>query len=110
MPTAVFVLLAITGLMITVVFAVITLFFFRPWVRALLGGAPISAVTIIGMKLRGNPVNLLIDTALALNHRGIPVGIRDVETAYIAYKGRAFTPTQLADIVIERGAKADRPA
>jgi uncharacterized protein YqfA (UPF0365 family) len=74
----------------------------RVWVRGLLGGIRISLFDIIGMKLRRNPPGLLLDTALALKHRGFEVGVPEVEAAYMAYKGQAFTPSELADLVVRR--------
>jgi uncharacterized protein YqfA (UPF0365 family) len=74
----------------------------RVWVRGVLGGVRVSILDVIGMKLRRNPPGLLLDTALALKHRGIEVGVQEVEAAYMAYKGQAFTPSELADLVVRR--------
>ena len=74
----------------------------RVWVRGTLGGVRLSLVDVLGMKLRRNPPGLLLDTALALKHRGFEVGVPEVEAAYMAYKGQAFTPSELADLVVRR--------
>ena len=74
----------------------------RVWVRGVLGGVRVSILDVIGMKLRRNPPGLLLDTALALKHRGFEVGVQEVETAYMAYKGQPFTPSELADLVVRR--------
>jgi hypothetical protein len=51
----------------------------------------------------------IIDTALALKHRGVAVGLKEVEKTYMAYKGRAFTPSELADLVVQcRGKSGSR--
>jgi hypothetical protein len=74
----------------------------RVWIRGVLGGVRISIFDVIGMKLRRNPLGLLIETALALKHRGFEVDVRQVETAYMAHKGQTFTPSELADLVVQR--------
>jgi uncharacterized protein YqfA (UPF0365 family) len=78
----------------------------RVWIRGVLGGVRISIFDVIGMKLRRNPPGLLIDTALALKYRGFEVGVQEVETAYMAYKGQAFTPSELADVVVQHLGKS----
>ena len=78
----------------------------RVWVRGVLGGVRVSILDVIGMKLRRNPPGLLLDTALALKHRGFEVGVQEVETAYMAYKGQPFTPSELADLVVQRRGKS----
>jgi|SRR5579872_274320 len=72
------------------------------WMRGLLGGVRVSILEVVGMRVRGNPAGLLIDTMLALEHRGIKARSHDVESAYIANKGMHFTPTELADLVADR--------
>jgi hypothetical protein len=49
---------------------------------------------------------LLIDTAVALKHRGLEVGVQEVEKAYLAYKGQTFTPSELANLVVLRLGKS----
>jgi uncharacterized protein YqfA (UPF0365 family) len=96
---AAFLLLA--GIAPLLVFALI----FRVWVRGLLGGVRVSLLDVLGMRLRGNPPGLLVDAHLVLKQRGIESSIAEVETTYVAHKGRGFTPSGLADEVVQcRGA------
>jgi uncharacterized protein YqfA (UPF0365 family) len=98
---------ALLGISLTLILVLVGfLFLLRVWIRGVLGGVPLSILDIIGMKLRHNPPGLLIDTALALKHRGFEVGVQEVEKAYMAYKGRAFTPSELADLVVQRRGKS----
>ena len=89
-------------LVINLVFLAGFLAVMRVWIRGVLAGVRISMFDVIGMKLRRNPPGLLLDTALALKHRGFEVGVPEVEAAYMAYKGQAFTPSELADQVVRR--------
>ena len=93
-------------LVINLVFLAGFLAVMRVWIRGVLAGVRISMFDVIGMKLRRNPPGLLIDTALALKHRGFEVRVQEVETAYMAYKGQTFTPRELADLVVQRLAKS----
>lgn len=81
---------------------VFTLSMLRPWLRGFMGGAPVSVIQLIGMRLRGNPPGLLVDTLLTLRHRGVDASIREVESSYIANKGQVDQPARLASIVEER--------
>src|SRR5262249_29827081 len=98
------ILLAVLSIFLIILFAVMILFTLvaRVWIRAFLGGAPISILNLLAMWLRGNPAGFLVDTLLALKHRGIDSNPGEVETAYIAYKGQPFNPNELADLVLER--------
>jgi uncharacterized protein YqfA (UPF0365 family) len=89
-------------LVISLVFLVGFASVMRVWIRGLLGGVRISIFDVIRMKLRGNPPGLLIDTAVALKHRGVEAGVQEAENAYLAYKGQTFTPSELADLVVQR--------
>jgi uncharacterized protein YqfA (UPF0365 family) len=83
-------------------FAAFMFILLRPWLRAFMAGAPVSILSIIGMRLRGNPPGLLIDTLLALKFRGKTVSIADVERVYLANKGQVHEPARLAGMVEER--------
>jgi uncharacterized protein YqfA (UPF0365 family) len=98
---------ALLAISLTLILALVGFFFvLRVWIRGVLGGIRISILDIIGMKLRHNPPGLLIDTAVALKHRGLGVGVQEVEKAYLAYKGQTFTPSELADLVVQRLGKS----
>ena len=74
----------------------------RPWLRAALHAAPVSLTSILGMRLRGNPTMLLIDTYIALKRSGIPATISDVENAYIDARNRVSTSDDLAELMKKR--------
>jgi uncharacterized protein YqfA (UPF0365 family) len=75
---------------------------FRVWVRGLLGGVRVSLPDVVGMRLRRTPAGLVVDALLTLKYRGVEASTAEVESAYIAHKGQPFTPTELADLVIQR--------
>ena len=97
-------------------FAVILMLFFlilfaaivflaAPWMRAFMSGAPISLVQLIGMRLRGVPPNLIVDSVVTLVHRGQPFERRlcyEAESLYLAQRGLIRSPEQLADLVEKR--------
>jgi uncharacterized protein YqfA (UPF0365 family) len=87
---------------IATLFIFITLaFLFRPWLHALFSGAAIPLARIIGMRLRGNPPNLLIDAYIAMIHAGETISINDIEAVYIANKSQATNPDTLVRLVRE---------
>jgi uncharacterized protein YqfA (UPF0365 family) len=106
----VFVVFMVFAILATILFLFIALafygFLFRPWVRAAAGGAPISVFSILGMRLRGNPVPLLVDAYTVLKHSGVDVTIAEVELAYIKQRTRVQTADDLVELVkteTERG-------
>ena len=58
-------------------------FVVRPWLRAFLHGTPVSMLQIVAMRLRGNPVGLVIDAYIALRRAGVDVHCGDVENAFV---------------------------
>jgi hypothetical protein len=88
--------IAVAGLILVFSFG---LFFFRPWVRALMSGAPVSILSILTMRLRGTPAPLLIDAYIQLRHRGSTATLADVEKQYIANRQRVRNVGDLIDFV-----------
>jgi uncharacterized protein YqfA (UPF0365 family) len=89
---AVFLLFAIIG----------GVFFFlipRPWLRAWSSGAPVTALSIVGMRLRGNPPILLIDAYIALKRAGVETSIREIEGTYIDHRTRVRNRDELIELV-----------
>ncbi|MFN4259785.1 MAG: flotillin-like FloA family protein [Gemmataceae bacterium] len=82
---------------------------FRSWLVGLLSGAPVRVLDIVGMRLRGNPPRLIVEAYATLRHRGVQVTVAQVESAYIAHKGKIFDSTRLADRV-EKQARPQEPA
>lgn len=85
-------------LVIVVVFAFVA----APWMRAFMSGAPVSMVQLIGMRLRGVPPNLIVDSVVTLIHRGQPFSRKlcyEAESLYLTQRGAIRSPEQLADLV-----------
>lgn len=57
---------------------------YRPWMRATMSGAPVSLAMLIGMRLRGSPLDFLLDTHLAVVHAGKKSDLRLIESCYLA--------------------------
>ena len=86
---------------ITLLIVIASSLFLHPWIKAFFSGAKIPLARIIGMRLRGNPPKLLIDTYLAMIHAGEEVSMADVESVYIANKSQATNSDILAQLVRE---------
>jgi uncharacterized protein YqfA (UPF0365 family) len=101
----VFIVFMVFAVLSSILFLIVALvfygFLFRPWVRAAASGAPISVLSILGMRLRGNPVTLLVDAFTVLKHSGIDVSIADVELAYIKQRTRVRTADDLVGLIKE---------
>lgn len=74
----------------------------RHWLRAFLHGTPVPLISIIAMRLRGNPPSLLIDAYIMLRRAQISTTIGDVENAYIDARNRVATSDDLVELVKKR--------
>ena len=92
---------ALMGVLVVFVFA---LSMARPWLRAMMSGAPVSLISILGMRLRGTPPNLVIDAYIQLRMRGNETGLADVERQYIAQQQRVRSSGDLVDLVEQQAA------
>ncbi len=105
-------LVLLLGLPIFVLlFLVVAIIFFtalRPWIRGLTGGAYVPLLNILGMRLRGCPPGLIIDTLVTLHHRGLGATIEEVESTYLAHRDERLETAQLADFVEERLKKKEK--
>jgi hypothetical protein len=72
-----------------------------PWLRVVFSGGDVRLMHIIGMRLRGSPLDLIIDAYLSLVHSDVSVPIAHVESLYIANKSRVFSAQDLVGIVKE---------
>ena len=72
------------------------MYVFRPWLKAFLSGTGTSFFHLLGARLRGSPVTLLLDAQIALIQRGVKVRLLDVERAYLANRHRVFA---LGDLI-----------
>ena len=80
----------------------IVLFFLllSPWLKCFLSGSGISAMHILGMRLRGTPVQLIADAHIALVQQGVAVDHRRVESCYLANPGRIHSAHDLIEAVL----------
>ena len=76
-----------------------SLLLIRPWLKAILSGAPISLAAILGLRLRGNSPTLLADAYVTLVKMGVSVDIQEVEVVYITNKTKASTTDDLVKLV-----------
>jgi uncharacterized protein YqfA (UPF0365 family) len=102
----VFLLMAVVLVILWMLFALGVYFFVgRPWMRATASGAPISLISVLGMRLRGSPPLLVVDAYVLLKRSGVDVSIADVEIAYIEYKTRVRSRDDLVELVKAATAK-----
>jgi uncharacterized protein YqfA (UPF0365 family) len=91
------------GLMVALFFTFFGGVFFllgaRPWMKAAARGAPVSFFSIVGMRLRGNPVSLILDAYIALKRAGVEASIAGVEGVYMDNKTRIRTHDDLVALV-----------
>jgi uncharacterized membrane protein YgcG len=99
MPTElVIVALAVAAVFLFAV-AALALMLIQPWLRGMLSGAPVMALQILGMRLRGTPANLLVDAFVQLRARGRDVEMAEVERQYLAQRQRVREAIHLVDLV-----------
>lgn len=87
--------------MVTGVFVVLA----RHWVRALMSGAPVSLLSILAMRMRGNPPGLLIDAYGTLLRAGVNTTISEVEKMFLDNKTRVRTSNDLVALVKSKMSK-----
>jgi uncharacterized protein YqfA (UPF0365 family) len=92
--------LGVAAAILTMFVATFSFGFVRPYLRGFLSGAPVSLISLIGMRLRGSPVNLLLDAFIALRQAGFHhIQMRDVESLYLIHRGRIVTMQDLVELV-----------
>ena len=57
-----------------------------PWRRAMMSDANVSVMQIMRMRFQGAPVSFLVDAYISMRHSGSDVGIREIESCYLAQK------------------------
>ena len=87
------------GFMICLTFKML---FLTPWLRAFFSGGRIGVMNIVGMRLRGSPVHLLLDAHLALIQSGEQSRMQIVEATYIANKSKIQTSDDLTELAREQ--------
>jgi uncharacterized protein YqfA (UPF0365 family) len=81
---------------------VLFLSFIRIWIKAMTSGVPISLIRIIGMKLRGNPAELLIDTHIILTKQQNSATLDETEYTYMENRNRVRSSDDLIRLVKEK--------
>ncbi|MFA7005715.1 MAG: flotillin-like protein FloA [Verrucomicrobiia bacterium] len=76
----------VAGVLVVFALIAITLFlyFLNVWIRALAARAPVSIVSLIGMKLRRVPVGLIVDNRITAVKAGIDLTTDPLEAHYLA--------------------------
>jgi uncharacterized protein YqfA (UPF0365 family) len=79
-------LVLVGGIVIVFALIAITLFlyFLNVWIRALAARAPVSIISLIGMKLRRVPVGLIVDNRITAVKAGIDLTTDPLEAHYLA--------------------------
>jgi uncharacterized protein YqfA (UPF0365 family) len=80
-------MLSIMMLMTFVVFLivfVVVISNFQLWLRALLAGAQIQFIQLIGMRLRKENPKVIVDSYIIARKGGVDIGLGDLETHYLA--------------------------
>lgn len=96
------------AVLVTGVFAFVILVLVRPWIKGFMSGCPVSLFDLLGMRLRGNNPNLLIEAYVMLRMRNIPVNIQDVEREYAANKHQINSSAELAKRIQNRVSGTNR--
>ena len=76
------------------------------WIGSVSSGAPVPLGYLIGMRLRRTPIQLVTDAHVALNKRGSPTDLAQVEGVYLAYRSDVRTEQDLVRLVQEHGGAA----
>lgn len=93
-PQATLIAIGFTFALATIVAAALSLTVLRPWLRALLSGSPVSAMQIMGMRMRRSPADLLVEALVTLRHQGREdVDLITLEQFYLA-QGQRFVDAQ----------------
>lgn len=69
---------------IAVAAIIVMITFFRTWIRALVSGATIGFVQLLGMKLRRVNADMIVDTRIQAVKAGIDVSYNQLEAHYLA--------------------------
>jgi uncharacterized protein YqfA (UPF0365 family) len=92
----------IGGTLVLVVWMVVN----RSWRHAVFAGAPLPWTAILGMRLRGTPPALIVDSYVALVKRGRTPDWGMVEATYLANAGRRLDVSDLVSLVEQELAKS----
>ena len=82
--TALYVWLAVLGIAVILIAVFIGIVPVGVWIKAMVSGAHISAIRLIGMKLRHIEVGMVVDSYINAKKAGVQLTIDDLETHYMA--------------------------
>jgi uncharacterized protein YqfA (UPF0365 family) len=80
--------------------AFIVLSFFSTWLKAMLNGAPVSMLNLLGMRLGGVPYNLVVEARITAVKAGIEVSTDKIAAHYLA--GGNVVPTVQALVAAQK--------
>ena len=83
------------------VLMIFALVMFRQWFRLFLSGGRASLIHVIAMRLRGNPVNLIVDAYIMLVQSGTNVSLGEVESYYVVNRSRIMSAADLYNCLHE---------
>ena len=78
-----FIIIGILVLVVLVILVII-LNFFNTWLKAFLAKAHVGFPTLVAMRLRGVPTNLIVDARITASKAGISLATNDLESHYLA--------------------------
>jgi uncharacterized protein YqfA (UPF0365 family) len=78
-----YIVFGIVGFLLLIAVAIL-LRFVSIWVRAIIAGAPVSMLKLIGMRVRNVPAALIVDTRIAAVKAGIEISSDLLEAHYLA--------------------------
>ena len=79
-----FMIISIIAGIILLIVLFIVFSFVNTWLKALLAGAPVSILTLIAMRLRGVPYNMIVDSRIMAVKAGLDLTINQLEEHYLA--------------------------
>ena len=104
--TVILIACAILVLITMFVFAI----FIRVFVKGLLAGRPTSFVTLVAMRFRGIPLDVIVDAYIMLAKTRPDITIRQVENAYSEVRNRIRTSTDLIQHIHTRKSRSSNKA
>ena len=67
-----------------IIFCFVAISFFWTWLRAWSAGTPVSLLTLVGMRIRGVPYSMVVNSRIAVVKAGLNVSLLDLENHYLS--------------------------
>ncbi|HOS01946.1 MAG TPA: flotillin-like protein FloA [Candidatus Hydrogenedentes bacterium] len=77
-------LLILLAIVVLFIIVAVVASFFRLWLRALLSGASVSMMSLIGMRLRNVNARIIVDSRIIAVKAGLNISTNELETHYLA--------------------------